>query len=114
MKIVDLVVNIVKDKPLKTIVDSTLIKLIHSDVFQNSLHSAIHLDSSTTTSTATRKLELVEHMQKMVNAVVSIIRGDPLTKLVNSVVVKVISSDHFQLSLSGSIESKVENLLRLL
>ena len=36
-----------------------------------------------------------------------------MTKLVNSAIVKVISSDHFQLSFSGPIESKVEKLTQI-
>ena len=52
-------------------------------------------------------------MQKMIDAAASIIRGDPLTKLVNSTIVRVISSDHFELSLSGPIERKVEKLTEI-
>ena len=62
------------------------------------------------------KQELVvekEHMQKMVDAVVTIIRGEPLTKVVNSAVEKVISLNYFQLSLSEPIERKVEKLTEI-
>ena len=50
----------------------------------------------------------------MVNAAITVIRGEPLTKLVNSAVVKVISSNHFQLSLSGPIDRKVEKLTKII
>ena len=81
--------------------------MIQSEVFKNNIQSA----PSASTSTETRKFELVvekEHMQKMVDATITIIRGEPLTKFVNSAVVNVIKSNHFQLSLSGPIERKVE------
>ena len=52
-------------------------------------------------------------MKKVADTVVDIIRGEPLTKLVRKTVEQVISSHHFQLSLSNSIERKVEKLTEI-
>ena len=101
---------------MKTIVNSALIEMVQTRIFKNNILSTAQSPPPTTTSTRTKKFELVvekEYMQKITDAIVTVIKGEPLTKLVNSAVVKVISSDHFQLSLSGPIERKVEKLIKI-
>ena len=39
VKIIDSVVNIVKDQPLKTIVNSTLTEMVQSEIFKNNIFS---------------------------------------------------------------------------
>ena len=90
--------------------------MVQTEVFKNNISSATQSAPSTTTSIETRKFELMvekEHMQKMMDATVTVIRGEPLNKLVNLAIVKVISSNHFHLSLSGPIERKVEKLIKI-
>ena len=43
VKIIDSVVNIVKDQPLKKIVNSTLIEMVQSDIIKNNIHSATEI-----------------------------------------------------------------------
>ena len=49
----------------------------------------------------------------MVDVAVTVIRGEPLTKLVNKAIEQVISSTQLRLSLSGPIERKVEKLTKI-
>ena len=49
----------------------------------------------------------------MIDATVCVIRGDPLIKIVNSTVVRVMSLDHFELSLSGPIDRQVKKLTEI-
>ena len=86
--------------------------MVQLEVFKNS----IQLAQSPSTSIGKTESELIiekKHMQKMMDAAVTVIRGEPLTNLVNKAVVQVISSNHFQLSLSGPIERKFKKLTEI-
>ena len=87
--------------------------MIQSEVFRNIILPTIQ---SAPSSTRIMKHELVvetKDIEKMVDVAVTIIRGEPLTKLVNKAVEQVISSNHFQLSLSRPIDKIVEKLTEI-
>ena len=68
--------------------------MVQSEIFKKS----IQLAKFASTSTRIRESKLVvkrKHIQKMMDAFVTVIRGEPLTNLVNKAVVQVISSNHF-------------------
>ena len=87
--------------------------MIESQVFKDTLLTIIHSVHIVNPSLRHKLLIERKKMKKLADIVVDMIKGVPLTNLVNKAVKQVLSSSHYQLSLSGPIERKVENLLKL-
>ena len=87
------------------------------EIFKNNVLSIIESTPFSTSSIETKKFELIlekEYMQKMVDATINVIQGIPLSKIVNSTIVRTMSSDLFELLLSRPIDSKVEKLTKII
>ena len=88
-------------------------KVIQSEVYKDILLTTIQSAPSVNHTLRHKLIIEKKDMEKVADTVVDIIKGEPLTKLVNKAVDQVLSSHHFQLSLSGPIERKVEKLTEI-
>ena len=112
-KIIKSSINIFKEEPLRRIVNRTLTKSEKNEVLRNIIQSAIPTIISTK-SESYAILKNEEYMQNMVAATVSVIQGEPLSKIVDSITTKIILSRFLKQTLSASINRKDDNLLGII
>ena len=90
-KIIQSAINIVKEEPLKGIVNSTLTESAQSEVLRNIIQSTLPTIISTKSKNYV-VLKNEEYMQNMVATTVSVIQDEPLSKIVDSITTKTMFS----------------------
>ena len=112
-RVIKSAINIIKEEPLREIVNSTMIESTQIEVLRNILQLAIPTTTSITSdSYVVFKNE--KYMQNMVAATISVIQDEPVSNIVDSITTKTMLSWHLKQTLSAPIDTKVDTLLGII